>query len=161
MQQRPCGTHQGMAFSSQWTNVPPRVLSLSLEVQGLFQGLMLGRLLGVCLSGAAAAPSGKHTQAHSRECVTVSSEISCQPAENKSLSSISGDCSRSEKRTSITCFSYGEILNSVILSSSAMNAWWGVILELKVNFILDLENGTLTNSLNKNYDKKSLIKSTC
>lgn len=54
-----------MAFSSQRTNVPPRVLSLSLEVQGLFQGLMLGRLLDVCLSGIATASSGKHTRAHS------------------------------------------------------------------------------------------------
>lgn len=51
-------THQGKAFSSQWVYVPPRVLSLSLEVQGLFQGLILGWLLGVCLSGT----SGKHTQ---------------------------------------------------------------------------------------------------
>lgn len=54
-----------MAFSSQRTNVPPRVLSLSLEVQGLFQGLTLGRLPDVCLSGNAAASSGKHTRAHS------------------------------------------------------------------------------------------------
>lgn len=74
-----------MAFSSQRTNMPPRVLSLSLEVQGLFQGLMLGRLLGVCLSGTAAASSAKHTQAHSREHGSVSSERSRQPAPNKSL----------------------------------------------------------------------------
>lgn len=36
------GTHQGRALSSQRTNVPPRLLSLTLEVQGLLQGLTLG-----------------------------------------------------------------------------------------------------------------------
>lgn len=44
------GTHQGMVLSSQWVKVPPGVLSLSLEVQGLFHGLILGWLLGVCPS---------------------------------------------------------------------------------------------------------------
>lgn len=35
-------THQGRALSSQRTNVPPRLLSLTLEVQGLLQGVTLG-----------------------------------------------------------------------------------------------------------------------
>lgn len=56
-------THLGMLFSSQRTNVPPRVLSFSLEVQGLFQGLMLGPLLTVCLSEPGAASPGKENTA--------------------------------------------------------------------------------------------------
>lgn len=60
MQQSVGRTHQGRLCSSQRTNVPPRVLSLSLEVQGLFQGLVLGRLLGVRASG----PPAKHEHRH-------------------------------------------------------------------------------------------------
>ncbi len=81
-------THQGMAFSSQRTNVPPRVLSLSLELQGLFQGLMLGRLFGLCLSETAAASSGKHIRANSTMNGTVSSEKGCQLSQSKNLLTI-------------------------------------------------------------------------
>lgn len=55
--------YQGMPFSSQRTNVPPRLLSLSLEVEGIFQGLMLGWLLEAGLSEDAAASSGKRKHA--------------------------------------------------------------------------------------------------
>lgn len=36
------GTHQGRALSSQRTTVPPRLLSSTLEVQGLLEGVTLG-----------------------------------------------------------------------------------------------------------------------
>lgn len=65
-------THQGRALSSHRTNVPPRVLSLTLDMQGLFQGLfqglMLGRLLSVVWpSGTPAVSSGEIRQRRRKE----------------------------------------------------------------------------------------------